>query len=78
MVYAVFISTGSSLITGMQFLNLDNPYKGSYMWTLFAENGNVRSMRLSDDTSIHIYDGQNSQGYTDNTACIVTGIYGIN
>ena len=77
-VYAVFVSTGgSTLITGVQFLNLDNPYKGFYMWTLFAENGNTRAMRLVNDTSIHIYDGQNNQGYTDNTACVVTGIYGI-
>ena len=77
MVYAVFISDSNTLITGIQFLNLDNPNKGFYMWKLFAENGNNRVMRLVNDTSIHIYDGQNSQGYTDNTACIVTGIYGI-
>lgn len=76
-VYAVFISTGGSLTTGMQFLNLDRPYMGSYAWTLFAANGNARAMRLVNDTSIHIYDGKNSQGSTDATACVVTGIYGI-
>lgn len=76
-VYAVFTATGGSLITGMQFLNIDKPHSGSYMWTLFAENGNSRAMRLVNDTSIHVYDGQNNQGYTDATACIVTGIYGI-
>lgn len=76
-VYAVFISTSNTMITGMQFLNLDNPYNGFYMWTLFDENGNTRAMRLVNDTSIHIYDGKNIQGYTDNTTCIVTGIYGI-
>ena len=77
-VYAVFTSTGGSLTTGMQFLNLDKPSRGSYSWTLFAANGNAREMRLVNDTSIHIYDGKNSQGSTDATACVVTGIYGIN
>lgn len=76
-VYVVFNIPGSSLATGMQFLNLDKPYKGDYGWKLFAANGGTRAMRLVNDTSIHIYDGKNSQGYTDATACVVTGIYGI-
>ena len=76
-VYAVFTSTGGSLTTGMQFLNLDRPSMGAYAWTLFAANGNARAMRLMNDTSIHIYAGKNSTGDDDATACVVTGIYGI-
>lgn len=77
-VYAVFTSTGGSLTTGMQFLNLDKPSMDAYAWTLFAANGNARGMRLVNDTSIHIYAGKNSTGDDDATACVVTGIYGIN
>lgn len=77
-VYAVFTSTGGSLTTGMQFLNLDKPSMGSFSWTLLAANGNTRAMRLVNDTSIHIYAGKNSTGDDDATACVVTGIYGIN
>ena len=78
MVYVCFASKGGTLVTNMQFLNRDKPYMGSYAWTLVAANGSSRAMRLVNETSIQFYNGTNSSGEADATACIITGIYGIN
>lgn len=78
MVYVCFATKGGTLTTGMQFLNRDRPYMGTYAWTIAAANGNSRAMRLVNETSIQFYNGTNSNGEADATACIITGIYGIN
>lgn len=78
MVYVCFVSKGGTLVTNMQFLNRDKPYMGTYAWTLVAANGSSRAMRLVNETSIQFYNGTNSSGEADATACIITGIYGIN
>lgn len=78
MVYVCFATKGGTLTTGMQFLNRDKPYMGTYAWTIAAANGNSRAMRLVNETSIQFYNGTNSNGEADATACIITGIYGIN
>lgn len=78
MVYVCFASKGGTLVTNMQFLNRDKPYMGTYAWTLVAANGSSRAMRLVNETSIQFYNGTNSSGEADATACIITGIYGIN
>ena len=78
MVYVCFASKGGTLVTNMQFLNRDKPYMGTYAWTLVAANGSSRAMRLVNETSIQFYNGTNSNGEADATACIITGIYGIN
>lgn len=78
MVYVCFATKGGTLTTGMQFLNRDRPYMGTYAWTIVAANGNSRAMRLVNETSIQFYNGTNSNGEADATACIITGIYGIN
>lgn len=78
MVYVCFASKSGTLVTNMQFLNRDKPYMGTYAWTLVAANGSSRAMRLVDKTSIQFYNGTNSSGEADATACIITGIYGIN
>ena len=78
MVYVCFASKGGTPVTNMQFLNLDKPYMGIYAWTLVAADGSSRAMRLVNETSIQFYNGTNSSGEADATACIITGIYGIN